>query len=93
MSWHKISSHRQRTIMDEWSKYLCMQPSDESDGVWEIGVCGLDDQGDFMPMTDDAVVEIRTISEKSIKGAATSLGWARVEDWPAIANTCRQHLG
>lgn len=93
MDWYILATCYYRTIMDDWTEYLCFRRAPGGIGGWEIGICGVDDVGDLVLMTDDAVISIKAISAESIKDAATSLGWARVEDWPDIANICRQHTG
>ena len=85
MHWTEITSSRSCTMMDEWTEYLCIRLSPENTGGWEVGICGMDEEGDLVPMTDDATTQISSISPVELGDAALSLGWGRAENWALIA--------
>lgn len=89
MSWSEISSRRQSTMMDDWTEFLCVRSSRRGRG-WEIAVCGVARNGRLVPMTDDSMRRIDTLSADTIREALASFDWTQAEDLANIERIARQ---
>ena len=89
MNWLLAASSRQNTIMDDWTEYLCVRPAPNR-AAWEVAICGYNDEGNFVPMTDASVASVGELSDEAITDAIDTIGWQGPWDVENIVAVCLQ---
>lgn len=61
-------------MMDAWTEFLCLRAV-ANKPVYELGVCGITEEGEFDLMHDTSVTLVNFCESGSLENALTALGW------------------